>query len=114
MVDKRHLFPNVYVAMDPDGYHVHLEKKCWHGHILKRHREQMKHRLYDIKSTIEVPDYIDERVENGVHNRVYFKHWKDRDRLGQAYLKVPTEVVFDKTSRVLTAHAVPLIHKRQK
>ena len=74
----------------------------------------MLHRLYDIKTTIEKPDDLEDRVEYGVRNRVYYKHWKDRDPFGQPYLKVATEVVGDKISRVLTAHPTPVIFKRRK
>ena len=75
----------------------------------------MLHRLYDIKSTLENPDDIDDRVENGVRNRVYFKQWKERDPYGQPYLKVATEVVAGQVSRVLTAHPVPvMIFKKRK
>ena len=99
----------VYICIDPEGYRVFLEKDCWYGHILKRHQKQMAHRLYDIKSTIENPDDVVVKVENGVQNRVYFKRWRHRDPYGQEYLKVPTEVVGDRTARILTAHPVATI-----
>ncbi len=75
----------------------------------------MSHRLHDIKSTIECPDQVYEKVVNSIKNKVYFKHWKDRDPLGQEFLKVPTEeVVKGKVARVLTAHPVPFLPKGLK
>ncbi len=75
----------------------------------------MSHRLSDIKSTIEHPDHVNHKLVNNVKNRVYFKHWKDRDPLGQEFLKVPTEeVVKGKTVRILTAHPVPFLPKGHK
>lgn len=99
----------IYRAVDPEGFEVYMEKECWYGHILKNHKKQMIHRLYDIKSTIEQPDYVDDRLENGVRNRVYFKKWSGRDPYGQQFLKVPTQIVADKISRVLTAHPTPVV-----
>lgn len=99
-----------YKAVDKEGITVILEKNCWYGHILKFHGKQMSHRLYDIKATIEKPDRVDDYFVNGIRNRVYFKHWKYRDPLGQEYLKVPAQLVIEKglIFRVLTAH--PLEH----
>ena len=106
-----------YEAIDKEGITVALEKDCWYGHILKFHKKQMSHRLFDIKTTIEQPDRVDGYFVNGVRNRVYFKHWKGRDPLGQEYLKVPTQIVDESglIFRVLTAHPIPLLpHKREE
>ena len=91
---------------DPDGFHVSLEKDCWHGHILREHRHHMKRRLLDTKTTVEKPDRVDRFTTGARENRVYFKRWKDRDPSGNEYLKVPTEVINpkEKVARVLTAH----------
>ncbi len=102
----------LFTINDPSGISVSLEKDCWYGHILKRHMKQMSHRLSDVKSTIAYPDKVHEKLVNNVKNRVYFKHWKDRDPLGQEVLKVPTEeIVKGKVARVLTAHPLPFFPK---
>ena len=95
---------------------VALEKECWYGHILKEHKQQMSHRLHDIKTTIEAPDRVDDYFVKGIRNRVYFKHWKGRDPFGQEYLKVPTQIVDDAelVFRVLTAHPMFMLPPKLK
>ena len=96
----------LFRAIDKEGLNVVLEKECWYGHILIYHNHQMSHRLYDIKSTIEHADRMDESSEEGIKNRVYYKKWQGRDRFGNLYLLVATEIVENNTARVLSAYPV--------
>ncbi len=68
----------------------------------------MKHRLVDVKSTIQNSERVDIQTVDSISNRVYFRRWKDRDPYGNEYLKVAAEVIDmeQKWARVLTA--VPL------
>ena len=91
-------------AVDKQGVNVILEKRCWYGHILIYHNQQMSHRLHDIKATIEYADRIDESLEDGIKNRVYYKRWHDRDRFGNPFLLVATEVLENNMARVLSAY----------
>jgi hypothetical protein len=87
---------------------VFMERDCWYGHILQRRNRRMRHRLVDVKSTIQNSERVDIQTVDSICNRVYFRRWKDRDPYGNEYLKVATEVIDmkQKWSRVLTA--VPL------
>lgn len=66
------------------------------------------HRLNDIKVTIEHADRIDRFFMGSVQNRVYLKKREGRDRWGNDYLKVATEVIdpTEKVARVLTAYPI--------
>ena len=100
-----------WIAHDQEGFTVVLETSCWYGHILRYHRSRMRHRMTDIKSTVEKSERIDKFTTGTVDNRVYWKAWEDRDPAGNRYLKVPTEVVDkeQKLCRVLTAHPVAFL-----
>ena len=67
---------------------------------------RMRHRLMDVRYTVEQADRIDKFTTGAIDNRVYWKAWDGRDPAGNRYLKVPTEVVDkeQKICRVLTAH----------
>ena len=98
----------LFRVTDREGYSVVLEKDCWYGHILRGHRRQMVHRLSDVKATIEEADRIDRIFTGSVQNRIYFKRWEGRDRWGNVYLKVATEMIEaeTKTARVLSTYPI--------
>jgi hypothetical protein len=95
-----------FTAIDKDGIHIVLEKQCWYGHILVYHKHQMRHRLLDIKAAIEDPDRVDENIEEGIKNKVYFKRQPGRDRFGNSFLLVATEIVENNLARVLSAYPI--------